>query len=729
MKRRRIIAGVAIVVVAALAIGWWRRDRASSSSANVTAQQIALAGAGANLHGRVIDPRKLERASVEGTITDDARAPIAHARVCVDLASSALPAELTRDPRCADTDVAGRYRIGDLFAAEIRVSAMARTYIPAFYHPDGDRKRSVFELHAGEHRTGVDLALAPGGVEVTGTVSDIAGGPIARARVRDNGHWAWWTDHDAYPATEADEAGKFSLWVSPGDVTVLASAEGYANGHDSGRAPGKIDILLTPEASISGIVIDAKTDAPVPGAAVTIVNHSGRDAADLTDEDGRFHVTRLEPGRYDVAAATPTGYGRSVGSIGVGLAQHAGPVTVKLYPAVRVAGVITLPDAKKTPCKQGGLQLTSSDQLRNYAATRDPDGTLHADGVLPGTYHVFVACQGYHARSKYPPVIVADKDVVGLEWPVDAGAVIRGHVTTKSGAPVERARVVARSTGGGARDSSDWASDQSTRDGSYQLEGLQPGSFKLDVYSEHGVAPKDGWKVTVPATSSVVDQALVLEDGGSIHGTVVDADGKPLGGISVMAQAISSGPGWGGPSVRSNDDGTFALDELRPGDYRVIASRGEWWASGSNLKKPGATDDAKHGEKATVQAAQVTTVRIVVEATSGVIRGKVEDADGKPVTDAFVSASRESDAAGAQGSNVDSARWSADNQPVLTGTDGTFTITKLPPGNYTLFAQRKGGGEASAEHVPVGATTRLQIKPTGSIEGTVHRQVVRRTTW
>jgi hypothetical protein len=59
---------------------------------------------------------------------------------------------------------------------------------------------------------------------------------------------------------------------------------------------------------------------------------------------------------------------------------------------------------------------------------------------------------------------------------------------------------------------------------------------------------------------------------------------------------------------------------------------------------------------------------------------------------------------------------------MLTGTDGSFTLTKLAPGNYTLFAQRKGGGEASLEHVALGTTASLQIKRTGSIEGTAHRE-------
>ena len=139
------------------------------------------------------------------------------------------------------------------------------------------------------------------------------------------------------------------------------------------------------------------------------------------------------------------------------------------------------------------------------------------------------------------------------------------------------------------------------------------------------------------------------------------------------------------------------------------------------LRKPGTTDDAKQGERATVKANQVTTVKLVVESQSGTIKGTVVDAEGKPVPDAYVSAARESDAAGAQKTNVQETRWSWDERPNLTSPEGAFTIGKLSPGSYTVRAYRKGGGEAVAEHVAVGSTAKLQIKATGSIAGIVKR--------
>jgi PDZ domain len=55
----------------------------------------------------------------------------------------------------------------------------------------------------------------------------------------------------------------------------------------------------------------------------------------------------------------------------------------------------------------------------------------------------------------------------------------------------------------------------------------------------------------------------------------------------------------------------------------------------------------------------------------------------------------------------------------MTDPDGRFAIEKLAPGTHTLRAYRRGGGEALAEGVAVGADVVLTIRPTGSIAGKV----------
>lgn len=715
--KRRAFAVVGLAVALAV-LGLWRCHgrHADEPAVRPGASAPAITRRAEASHRRP-DPQTLARASIAGTITDDVtKAPVAHAHVCADGHAPGLPDELMRDPMCSVADERGAYVIGNLLPATYQVSASAKTYRPALYHPGGDPKALELRVTAGQHATGIDLALRGGGVEVTGIVSDITGGPVGKALVV--AHDGGWRTRGAAVVTETDEQGAFSLWVAPGSVAVSASADGYADADQYLHAPGRAEIFLTPESTLAGTVIDAATGQPVEGATVHVEStewSAAGSTSTFSDAHGVFRVARLAPGRVTATATTEHGYGRSEGSALVGLGQHIDGVVVKLFPAHAVTGTVLIAGTK-TPCPEAYVGLRDEAADRSVGLVARDDGTVAADGVRPGTYSVDAGCPGYQSRDTYPKLVITDKDATDLTWEVDAGATITGRVLTKRGDAVEDADVWARSVGGAARDKGGWGGGRSTRGGRYELPGIKPGSYRIEVSTERGTGPKDGYAVTV-AAGAKVEQDLVLDDAGSIKGSVVDTAGKPVAGVQISARAIGGTFGWGGNGNRSDEDGNFQLDGLRPGDYRVIAQR--TWSD--QLRKPGTTDDSTQGEKVTVRAKAVGTVRLVVESQTGSIKGIVVDAAGAPVADAFVSAVRESDAAGAASSNVAQSRWRWDDRPVVTSTDGTFVVEHLSPGIYTVRAYRKGGGDAIAEHVALSTSARLQIKPTGSIEGTAHR--------
>ena len=710
MKRVAIVVGV---VVLALAIAWWLRgddDKATSTTATAAKPTTATKRSATEAQPRV-DPATLVRASIAGTVTDEAKAPVPSARVCAGGSSHELDPNVLRDPICVAADAQGRYALPNLLPAKYTVSASAKPFRPGVHYVNGDRKKTSIRLAAGQQLAGADIVLRPGGVELTGVVADITGGPIDKARVVIGG--GRWSD-SASVVTETAADGTFSAWVAPGSTSVNASAEGYADEWEWSRAPGKIEILLTPESSLSGIVVDAASGEPIEGARVSAGGDQWGEEGAFTDAKGTFRITRLTPGRYIAIAKTDRGYGRTEGSTLVGLGQSVEGVVVKLHPAVRIEGKVIISSTKQG-CEEPRVSIADGPKGRWTGVRSEPDGRVWAEGVLPGKYSVDVSCEGFQSKEKYEPIVVADKDITGLVWEVEPGAKIEGRVLGKNGAPVENADVSASTIGGEARKKGAWGSDKTIASGAFTLDGLKAGTYKLSVSSERGIAPKDGFKVDVPA-GATVQKDLVLEEAGTIKGTVVDGDGKPVANISAHARLLDGGQFWSGDDNKTDEAGTFTIENVRPGNYRVMAQR-TW---NDALKKPGTTDDAEQGERITVRANQTATVRIVVEALTGTIKGTVTDASGAAVADAFISAARESEAAGAQkASTLSETRWSWDNKPVLTNTDGTFTLTKLSPGKYTVRAFRKGGGEAIAQHVAVGGTATLQIKPTGLISGTV----------
>src|SRR5690242_668684 len=114
MKRKAGV--VAVVVLAVVAIVWWR-TRGGSSHAGPSGAAQSGGPAQAALHRDArIDPRTVQRASIAGTVTDEDHAPVPHARVCAEGAGRHLPSALVRDAHCAAADDRGAYTIGELYA-------------------------------------------------------------------------------------------------------------------------------------------------------------------------------------------------------------------------------------------------------------------------------------------------------------------------------------------------------------------------------------------------------------------------------------------------------------------------------------------------------------------------------------------------------------------------------------------------------------------------------------
>jgi carboxypeptidase family protein/PDZ domain-containing protein len=703
MKRRD--AGVAVGVIAIVASVLAYRCHRGHAVAPVVSTPVAAGGSGSGSVSRATDPRTQPRGSISGTIRDDHGAPLAGARACATPFGPGFPDEDSRSPRCVASDARGAYRIADALSAFYGVDAMAPEHTPARY-TIGDEPN--FWLAPGEQRTGVDIVLGAGAVALRGTVSDVSGGPVARAHVR-----AASRTGRASVFTDTDDQGRFVLWLAPGKAHVFAVADGYARTDERAVAPGTVELLLTPEGSLSGTVIDAVTKQPRAGAQIDVVGlergeRSGRGST-LADERGAFRVARLIPGRYLVHAYDASGYGMSDGSVLVGLGQHVDGVVVRVHRSYQITGAIVLAGSGER-CKHGAVDAhhDESGAIDGFASGPDRDGVHAIAGLLPGTYQLTVRCPGQLAEPHYPPVTIANADVTGQVWQVTPGATIRGHLRTHSGELLGGVWLSAYATTPLPHGAVGDADTVTRSDGSYALTGLVAARYGISVRTDRGVAPTLDIAV---ADGEIVERDIVLDDGGAVRGTVVDARGAAVRRVEVRAGIPRSSALRDPDGALTADDGTFELAGLAPGTYRVYAVRG--WDD--ELRRPGTGENAEQGELVTVAVGRTASVRIVVEEQTRTIHGAVVDAAGAPIGDAYVMAAREPDAGG---SAAPRTYWTYDERPALAAPDGTFEVTGLAPGKYTVRAYRKGGGEAIAEHVPTGEIARLQIQTTGSIEGT-----------
>jgi len=133
--------------------------------------------------------------------------------------------------------------------------------------------------------------------------------------------------------------------LDPGTYELIANATGYADGHLAGvdvtagaDSPGR-DFYLLPwqppgKWAISGIVLNAKTNASIPYATAVLSKAGGNPVTISASSSGRFVFAGLDPGEYKLNASA-TNYDSASIDVTVQSGNREN-VEIKLDPSVRI---------------------------------------------------------------------------------------------------------------------------------------------------------------------------------------------------------------------------------------------------------------------------------------------------------------------------------------------------------------------------------------------------------
>ena len=255
-----------------------------------------------------------------------------------------------------------------------------------------------------------------------------------------------------------------------------------------------------------------------------------------------------------------------------------------------------------------------------------------------------------------------------------ANGSISGRVTDEASNPIAGASVNAYLLG-----NSLFANGLTDSDGSYTINGLEPGNYRVvaaaagfafEVYDDTiDFAQATPVAVTSGADTPGIDFALSA--GGGISGLVTDESGSPLAGIWVEASLAQGCCSSGGAST--GPDGTYTIDSLAPGSYRVFAFSSLNSAAGEFYDD---TSDPNSATLVEVQDGSITASIDFALPATGTISGRVTDEAANPIAGATVDALL---AAGCCAFSV-----------ATTAADGTYTIAGLPAGSYLVFASAAG---------------------------------------
>lgn len=456
----------------------------------------------------------------------------------------------------------------------------------------------------GPDRTGIDFAAAVKTYTVRGIITR---GGLGRAGVvLTAGGLTAITAQDGTYSLSGLPAGTYTLTPSQAETTFTPANRPVTVG------PSQLGLDFTATVNTYSVSGTVATDAG-PLAGVTLTAGA---ASAVTSANGTYTLTGLVAGQYQVQPAL-AGYQFTPGTRTVSLGPSQTGVNFSAAPLFNVSGTITVGGAALpgVVVTAGGMQAVTAG-----------DGTYHLSGLLAGTYTATPMLSGYRFAPAFRAVTVGP-DQTGVDFTAIPQFTISGSISTGSGplAGVNLSVGSATATTGG--------------NGDYTLAGLDPGTYVVTpTLAGYAFTPASQTIVVGPIRSGVSFTAARVY---SLRGTVRD-NGVGLAGAILRVN---------GSSQTTGADGTYLFPGLTAGGYTITISQ-----PGYRFEPPSRTVSVGP-DQAALDFAAIPVFQI---------RGRVT----------------------VDGSGLPGAVVTAGAAATLTGADGTYTLTSLDAGPYTVIATK-----------------------------------------
>ncbi len=480
------------------------------------------------------------------------------------------------------TNADGRFCFEHLLPGQVRLSTVV----------GGNRRvmsSSVTLPHEGE----VEFVIDEGVIDRVGrVVADDDGKPVPGAVVmgftREGG--------GSFARARTDQDGRFTLVITAGKVELQVMAAGFADPRRAVIEPGTPCIIrLERLAGVTGRVLSDIDGKPVAGVTVhaSVFPESVRA---ISDEEGRYHLTGLPPGKLKLLAwgggwvsrDLTTGAESGFMPQDDGLRVEAGKVVTQDIVVTRAGSARgRVLDAGGNPVAAAHVTarfdnmsmsmlmmgIFSPGTLAASAQTAG-DGTFTIGTLLPGVMVYFDANPPVGAPASAGPFTVAAGGTLSVEIQLTKGRWIDVYVVEKSdrspvvGAGVSPLKMVGEGSSHGI--SGRWVTNGQ---GYVRVGPLPEGTISFYVKCPGYARMLQNVSVPDPSATAVT---VEMDRGRVLAGVVRFPDGSAAEGVYVSPSRFVNGHFMSihmdGGVPKTDSDGAFRLEGLPSGRVKLSAS-------------------------------------------------------------------------------------------------------------------------------------------------------------
>lgn len=411
-------------------------------------------------------------------------------------------------------------------------------------------------------------------------------------------------------------------------------------------------------------VTDAQSGEPLEGVTISVIDYGttfSTDAAGMATLSGlssykpkcTFSKAGYVSQNVDITTVLPADL------------EKTPPHEIKLAQGSNIKGRCT---TQGNPLPGGTLlDLWFADAQGNLSRPNEPAPQLDTDGryatnnLPPGKY--FIGIPAYHISAK--PVTVPAEGGATLDFEIGAVCHLRGIIKRADGSPHANAGIYLHSKA----NIYSFGTVYTNPAGEFEATNLWPGTFKLSPLKSQGDSSAQfSLEVTLSEAGWTQQSFTLPQATGVVEGRVTYPDGAPVVGARVSITDLDIG--WEraclAAYVVTDANGNYRAERMENG-HTMLARVGGY---GDNAETATAFSDPV----VVPNNSEPARADIVVARTGVSISGKVRRADGGPLP------------AGTILYLVDALGRLSGLYFGGGGSNGSFSIGDVPPGNYTLIA-------------------------------------------